>query len=129
MSGRTSFTSDFFDGSEGGEKTYVVTAQIAKQAAAGLNRSLPRVGARVTSVKGEGTVVKHLTLKQRILLQREEDGVTTIEDEVAYRLPYWPFGEMLFPLVRLQLARIFRYRQRAIERHFHETVDTAPSVP
>ena len=47
-----------------------------------------RVGARVTSVKGEGTVVKHLTLKQRILLQREEDGVTvecSLEDLVERR--------------------------------------------
>lgn len=53
-----------------------------------LRRSLPRVGARVTSIKGEGTVVKHLTLKQRILLQREEDGVTvecSLEDLVERR--------------------------------------------
>lgn len=53
-----------------------------------LRRSLPRVGARVTSVKGEGTVVKHLTLKQRVLLQREEDGVTvecSLEDLVERR--------------------------------------------
>ncbi|MFM7141037.1 MAG: stage 0 sporulation family protein, partial [Alphaproteobacteria bacterium] len=53
-----------------------------------LRRSLPRVGARVTSVKGEGTVVKHLTLKQRILLPREEDGVTvecSLEDLVERR--------------------------------------------
>jgi cell fate regulator YaaT (PSP1 superfamily) len=54
-----------------------------------LRRGLPRVGARVTSVKGDGTVVKHLTLKQRILLQREEDGVTvecSLEDLVERRV-------------------------------------------
>lgn len=42
--GRTNFTTDFFDGSEGGEKTYVVSAQIAKAVAPGFNRTLPRVG-------------------------------------------------------------------------------------
>jgi cell fate regulator YaaT (PSP1 superfamily) len=53
-----------------------------------LRRGLPRVGARVESVKGNGTVVKHLTLKQRVLLQREEDGVTvecSLEDLVEKR--------------------------------------------
>ncbi len=42
--GRTMFVSDFFDGAEGGEKTYLVSAQIAKPVAAGFNRTLPRVG-------------------------------------------------------------------------------------
>lgn len=42
--GRTSFTADFFDGSESGEKTYVVTAQIGRQLAPGFNKTLPRVG-------------------------------------------------------------------------------------
>ena len=46
---------------------------------------------------------------------REEDGATLIEDEVQYALPYWPLGELGYPLVRLQLARIFRYRQQAIQ--------------
>jgi len=45
---------------------------------------------------------------------RAEGGGTRIEDEVRYRLPLWPLGEAAFPLVRLQLARIFRYRERAI---------------
>lgn len=42
--GRTTFVSDFFDGAEGGEKTYLVSAQIARPVAAGFNRTLPRVG-------------------------------------------------------------------------------------
>jgi ligand-binding SRPBCC domain-containing protein len=57
---------------------------------------------------------------------READGVTTIEDEVLYRLPFWPVGEIVYPLVRSQLNRIFRYRQRAILRYFRATLD-APS--
>ncbi len=40
--GRGGFTTDFYDGSEGGEKTYVVSAQVGKPLAAGFNRSLPR---------------------------------------------------------------------------------------
>jgi ligand-binding SRPBCC domain-containing protein len=45
---------------------------------------------------------------------RPEDGGTVIEDEVLFRLPLWPFGEIAYPLVRLQLERIFRYREKAI---------------
>lgn len=39
---------------------------------------------------------------------------TRMDDEVRYQLPVSPLGEVAFPLVRLQLARIFGYRQRAI---------------
>jgi ligand-binding SRPBCC domain-containing protein len=49
---------------------------------------------------------------------REEHGATIIEDEVQYALPYAPLGELLSPLVRLQLRRIFRYRQCAIRAYF-----------
>jgi ligand-binding SRPBCC domain-containing protein len=45
---------------------------------------------------------------------REEQRVTIIEDEVQYALPYAPLGELVYPLVRLQLQRIFRYRQHII---------------
>jgi ligand-binding SRPBCC domain-containing protein len=48
---------------------------------------------------------------------REEEGATVVEDEVQYALPCWPVGELVYPLVRLQLYRIFRYRQQAIRRY------------
>ena len=41
------------------------------------------------------------------------DG-TVVEDEMRYGLPFWPFGEIVHPLVRLQLERIFRFRQWAV---------------
>jgi hypothetical protein len=42
--GSTLFTTDFFDGSEDGEKTYVVAARIGKAVVSGFNRTLARVG-------------------------------------------------------------------------------------
>jgi len=45
-----------------------------------------------------------------------EDGATVVDDDVTYALPFWPLGEVALPLVRLQLARIFRYRQEATAR-------------
>ena len=44
----------------------------------------------------------------------EENGTTTIMDEVWYQLPLWPFGELFYPLVSGQLHRIFRFRKQAI---------------
>jgi len=44
----------------------------------------------------------------------EENESTTIADEVQYRLPWWPFGEVSYPLVYLLLKRIFSYRQKKI---------------
>ena len=44
---------------------------------------------------------------------REE---TVIEDTVHYRLPFGPLGDFFHPLVRLQLGRIFRFRQSAVRR-------------
>jgi ligand-binding SRPBCC domain-containing protein len=51
---------------------------------------------------------------------QEKEGMTTIEDEVQYCLPFWPLGEVAYPLVRIQLHRIFRYRQEVIRRYFVE---------
>ena len=42
--GRSGFVADFFDGSEGGEKTYVVSAQIGKPMPGNFNKTLPKAG-------------------------------------------------------------------------------------
>lgn len=45
-----------------------------------------------------------------------DDGgkATIIEDVVRYRLPFAPLSSPFHPLVRLQLERIFRFRQSAV---------------
>jgi ligand-binding SRPBCC domain-containing protein len=45
---------------------------------------------------------------------KQTDGGTLMQDEVRYRLPVPLLGLVGYPLVRLQLARIFGYRQRRI---------------
>jgi ligand-binding SRPBCC domain-containing protein len=50
----------------------------------------------------------------------ERDGTTIINDEVRYRLPLWPFGEIVHPIIRRQLNSIFAYRQQAVARYFAE---------
>ena len=44
------------------------------------------------------------------------NGGTDIADEVVYSLPFGVLGQLAAPLVRLQLARIFRYREAAVAR-------------
>ncbi|WP_420454958.1 SRPBCC family protein [Rubrivirga sp.] len=39
---------------------------------------------------------------------------TQMDDVVLWALPLAPFGEVAYPLVRAQLARIFGYRQKRI---------------
>jgi len=46
----------------------------------------------------------------------DEGDETIIEDVVRYGLPFWPFGEIAHPMVRLHLRRIFRSRQSAVWR-------------
>jgi hypothetical protein len=48
---------------------------------------------------------------------------TIIEDRVHYRLPFAPLGDLFHPLVRLQLKRIFRFRQSAVRSYLLGAVD------
>jgi ligand-binding SRPBCC domain-containing protein len=41
---------------------------------------------------------------------------TIISDHVQYRLPLFPFGELSYPIVRLQLARIFAFRRVTVRQ-------------
>jgi len=53
-----------------------------------LRRSLPKIGRQVKTVKGDGEVVKHILLKQRVLVRRVEDDVVvecSLEDLVERR--------------------------------------------
>jgi len=45
-----------------------------------------------------------------------QGGQTIITDEVQYRLPFRPLGEIAYPLVRWQLEGIFRSRQEAVRQ-------------
>jgi cell fate regulator YaaT (PSP1 superfamily) len=53
-----------------------------------LRRELPKVGAKVTSLKGDGIVLRHNVLKQTAIVRRAEDAVeveVTLEDLVEKR--------------------------------------------
>jgi ligand-binding SRPBCC domain-containing protein len=47
---------------------------------------------------------------------RAEEGGTRVEDEVDYRLPFAPLGDLAWPIVATQLKRIFDYRTRSVTR-------------
>lgn len=49
---------------------------------------------------------------------REHGDRTTIEDHVRYQLPMGPAGELAYPMVRMQLHRIFKYRKKMIKTIF-----------
>lgn len=46
----------------------------------------------------------------------DDNGSTIIEDNVEYRLPLWPLGDIVFPLIKWQIGRIFSYRQCMIRK-------------
>jgi len=48
----------------------------------------------------------------------EVAGGTLMTDRVAYRLPLGPLGDLVHPLVRRQLTRIFGFRRKALEEIF-----------
>ncbi len=39
-----------------------------------------------------------------------------MDDEVLYRLPLWPLGEVAYPWVSRQVDRIFAYRRKRIRQ-------------
>ncbi|NQU64021.1 MAG: SRPBCC family protein [SAR324 cluster bacterium] len=48
----------------------------------------------------------------------EKDGMTRVSDEVRYRLPFWPAGEIVYPIIHAQIRRIFAYRETIIKEIF-----------
>lgn len=44
----------------------------------------------------------------------ETAGGTTIRDTVTWSLPLTPIGDLAYPIVRLQLGRIFAFRQKSV---------------
>jgi ligand-binding SRPBCC domain-containing protein len=51
---------------------------------------------------------------------RERDGGTEIADTVRWALRGHPFGEIVRPLVRRKIEKIFRFRAAAVHRHIDE---------
>jgi len=54
---------------------------------------------------------------------------TIMEDNVCYRLPLWPMGELALPLIRMQLKRIFRFREKAVRKALRITPNTEHRTP
>lgn len=57
---------------------------------------------------------------------RDVPGGTAIDDAVDYELPFGPLGRLAAPLVRRQLERIFRYRQRRVRELLCGPATSAP---
>ena len=53
------------------------------------------------------------TWVHRHLFEPSGDG-TLMTDEVRWRLPFWPLGQVAEPIVKRRLQGIFRYRARVI---------------
>jgi ligand-binding SRPBCC domain-containing protein len=49
---------------------------------------------------------------------RDAGNGTMVHDHVRYRLPLFPVGELAYPIVRLQLKRIFAYRAMRLRETF-----------
>jgi ligand-binding SRPBCC domain-containing protein len=54
---------------------------------------------------------------------------TRMDDEVLFRLPMAPLGNVALPFVKRELRRIFRYRHAAIERAIADGSLAATSSP
>ncbi len=50
----------------------------------------------------------------RHVFEALDDRRTRMTDEVRYRLPMWPLGELALPIVRRQVRAIFTHRNRII---------------
>lgn len=48
----------------------------------------------------------------------DEGDRVRMDDEVIYRLPFWPLGAVATPWVRREIERIFAYRSRRIREIF-----------
>ena len=73
-----------------------------------ITRWEPDVEFRDEQLKGPYALWSH-----RHRFHDDDDG-TIVDDEVRYRLPLHPIGEVAHPLVKAQLRRIFRYRTRRV---------------
>ena len=49
---------------------------------------------------------------------KDAPGGTIVTDAVTWRLPFHPIGDIVAPIVRRQLDRIFRYRGERLAEHF-----------
>ena len=61
---------------------------------------------------GQGTLIDY-----KIKLSGVPFGWRTrMDDEVLYKLPLWPLGEVAYPFVKGRVSEIFQYRRKAIKK-------------